>query len=147
MSGAIDNERFRKLLRSYPIGALEFLYDRYYKSLLNIARSLTHDPVASKDIVQETFICIWDNRKKLSKDHSQSIEHYLVRIVRNKSISFYKKTKHLNLDKLLFINDQQSFTANPIETRIIQAEIIQEIRYVISTFPKRGTRVPADENG
>lgn len=134
---AIDNERFRKLLRSYPVGAVELLYDLYYKSLLSIASSLTHDPDASEDIVQDTFLHIWENKEKLSQGHERSIEHYLVRVVRNKSISFYKRRKHFNVDNLRFLNNPANRGENPIETNIIEGEIIQEIRHFISTFPKR----------
>jgi len=84
-----DNERFRILLRNYPVQALELVYKLYYKSLLQIAWNLTRDSDAAKDIVQDAFMVLWADRKKLSKFNEKSIENYLVRIVRNKAVTFF----------------------------------------------------------
>lgn len=44
MAAVTDNERFRILLRSYPVEALELLYDLYYNTLLRIAWKLMNIP-------------------------------------------------------------------------------------------------------
>ena len=73
MSGRIDNERFRKLLLSLPGKALEILYDQYFLDLFRMAKFLTHDDNVAEDIVQETFVHVWENRKKLGRHHEKSI--------------------------------------------------------------------------
>jgi RNA polymerase sigma-70 factor (ECF subfamily) len=138
MSPVIDNERFRKLLQSYPIRAIAQLYDFYHKSLESISLGLTRDLDASKDIVQEVFYSVWKNSDQLSNFHERSIEHYLVKAVRFKSITYYKKENQLNIEKLEFLNRAPLEPAQlPYEHKIIEAEIIAEIREVIGTFPKR----------
>ncbi len=138
MSGFIENERFRKLLLSFPGKAIEFLYDQYYYSLVSIARRLTHDQKASEDIVQETFLHVWENHKQLGQYHERSIEHYLVRVVKNKSISRYKRTLQLNERKIEFFNGYSVHSNDPsIEDQIIQVEIDKEIRQLITSFPRR----------
>lgn len=135
MRAVVDNQKIRKLLRSYPTEAVKILYDFYYKSLLNIARALTYDPIASEDIVQEAFLIVLLNRVELSEHHERSIEHYLVKVVRNRSVSYYKKRKLLSLDNLIL---QTSHHREPsAESNIIEAEAEQEIRLMIGTFPKR----------
>jgi RNA polymerase sigma-70 factor (ECF subfamily) len=138
MSGFLENERFRKLLLSFPGKAIEFLYDQYYQSLVNIARRLTHDQKASEDIVQETFLHVWENHKQLGQYHERSIEHYLVRVVKNKAISRYKHTLQLNERKIEFINGY-SFNSNDpsVEDQIIKTEVNSQIRQIINSFPKR----------
>jgi RNA polymerase sigma-70 factor (family 1) len=138
MFGVIDNKRFRKLLLAFPAKAIELLYEQYYRGLINIAISFTHDPKVSEDIVQETFVHVWENHKKLGQDHNRSIEHYLVRVVKYKAISYYKRTLLLNEHKIRFLNGQ-AFHANdyPVEAKIIQREINREIRQAIALFPRR----------
>ncbi len=137
MAEAIDNERFRKLLISAPGKALEWLRDAYYVSLVEISMQLIQDRGASADIVQETFIYVWENRQKLSRYREQSIQHYLVRVVRNKSISFFKE--RLRMDKSLrYLKLEADPAVEPSpEAQLIAAEIRSELRNFIATFPKR----------
>jgi RNA polymerase sigma-70 factor (ECF subfamily) len=138
MSGAIDDERFRKLLLSVPAKAIAILYDYHYHGLVRIATSLTHDRKASEDIVQETFVLVWENYKQLGQPHNRSIEHYLVRVVRNKAISHYKRTLDLNEQRTLFLNGHGfAGSDHSIEAKLIRQEISREIRRVIIAFPKR----------
>ncbi|HEY9007449.1 MAG TPA: sigma-70 family RNA polymerase sigma factor [Ohtaekwangia sp.] len=139
MSIVTDNERIRKLLLSYPVGAMKLLYDEFHDSLLNISVYFTKDKEASKDIVQDTFYLVWKNREELGKHHERSIEHYLVRVVKYKSISYYKKTRQLNIDKLKFIQDQSDSRGivAPFEFELLENQILTQIRNFVSTLPKR----------
>ena len=138
MPSSIDNERFRKLLLSSPGTAIEILYHGYYKSLLNIAKYLTQDEDVSEDIVQETFIHVWQNHKRLGQFHTRSIQHYLVKVVKYKAITRYKETVQTGKRKKMFLNGQVHNPTEPsVETSIIELEIRKEIRQLISTFPQK----------
>ena len=138
MSGFIENEQFRKLLLAFPAKAIAFLYDQYYQSLIGIARKLTHDQKTSEDIVQETFVHVWENHQQLGQYHERSIEHYLVKVVKNKAISRYKRTLQLNERKMEFINGYFFRSNDPsVEDLIIKIEINKEIREIIRSFPRR----------
>jgi RNA polymerase sigma-70 factor (ECF subfamily) len=138
MSGVFDNARFRKLLLTVPVKAIELLYDHYYKNLFSLARSLTRDEVVSKDIVQETFVLVWEIRKDLATYEGRSIEHYLVRVVKYKSITSYRQSiKEIN-DKISYVNGHKvNMTEHSVEEKIVRLELLEEIRKVIKTFPKR----------
>jgi RNA polymerase sigma-70 factor (ECF subfamily) len=138
MEGFFDNERFRKLLLSFPAKAIEFLYAHYYQSLVAIAKTLTHSVAAAEDIVQETFVHVWENAAKLSQYHERSIQYFLVKVVRNKAITHYKKTLTLNdlIIKAEYYNAQN--TNDPsAEAELIKAEVIEDIRNYIKTFPRK----------
>src|SRR6476469_2181832 len=107
MPGVFDNERFRKLLLTVPVKAIELLYDHYSESLFRLARNLTKDEVASRDIVQETFTLIWEKRNQLANYHERSIEHYLVRVVKYKSITVFKQSQKETREKKEFANGYQ----------------------------------------
>lgn len=136
MAPFIDNVRFRNLLRAYPIKAIELLYDLYHKSLVRLAKSLTHDEEIAEDIVQEAFLHVWVKRAELCNDHTNSFEHYLVRVVRNKAITQYNKDKLKNNTYSMGLNYQHHTNDHTIENEIIQVEFVNEIRKVIAKFPR-----------
>jgi RNA polymerase sigma factor (sigma-70 family) len=133
---AINNDRFRMLLRSRPKEALELLYKIHYKSLLRLALTLTRDRDAARDVVQETFLHIWANRKELTTHHEKSIEHYLVRVVRNMSVTYFNRKQHIDIDDLTFLKKYKGAT-NPVEDSIVKRELISEMRFYILTLSMR----------
>jgi RNA polymerase sigma factor (sigma-70 family) len=133
----IDNSNFRKLLSSMPEKAIALLYDICRKPLVNIAWGLIHDRSAAEDIVQETFIYIWQNANQFSREHERSIHHLLVRIVTYKSITYYKKNVRLTKRKSLYLNGFHHHMHVTPEFNLIQNEILDEIHQTIATFPRR----------
>src|SRR5687768_14570374 len=87
-----DNEKLRDLILTWPDMAIKYLYDHYYNSLVHIAERQTHDWKASEDIVQEAFIEIWKNSKRLCAREGFLIRPYLVFLVKKKSITFYHQS-------------------------------------------------------
>lgn len=138
MPDFIDNEHLRNLLRTAPGDAIQILYDLYSGGLRNIARNLVHDESAAQDIVQEAFVHIWKNAHRLGELHEKSIQHYLVRIVRNRSITYYQDSRKDEARKSDFVIEHagQSFE-DPIEVLLIVNENTQELRDLINTFPQR----------
>lgn len=136
MSDVINNERFRILLRVDPVEALQLLHECYAQDLLKIAYRFTRDEEASRDIVQETFLHVWSRRKELSKHHEKSIQHYLARTVRNMSVSYFRRKRHLSIDDFQFLNLYRYGTV-PFEDALMEEEIVSKIRDFIATFPIR----------
>ncbi len=134
MSAPLNDYEIRKLLFSLPGKAIRILCDRYYGGLVEIALSLTHDDAAAKDIVQEAFFHVWRNSRRLGKQHERSIEHYLVRIVRNRAMSYYNKSL-FNERKIHAVRVEES--EQSAESHIIQFEIAREIADMIARFPPR----------
>lgn len=137
MSDIRDNERFRKLLLSLPEKAIKLLYDEYYHSLVRIARELTGDEIVAKDIAQEAFVAVWENARKLAQYHPESIQHYLVRIVRNKSVDHFRENVLLSITVDNFLNNHVAATEPSVESQIIRFETNRQVRQLIRTFPRR----------
>ncbi len=131
----IDNEHFRALLRASPAEAIDVLYRHAFAGLVQFSESLTKNRHASLDIVQEAFIHIWQNRDALSQPNEQSIQAYLVRYVKLKSMTEY--TQKMRHEELLRLSSATPLNGHTIETEIIRGEIRAELRKVISTFPRR----------
>lgn len=71
--------------------AYDFLMDSYYKNLCAYAFTLTKDHADAEDIVQNVFVEIWINRKKINPD--LSLKSYMYRSVYNGFIDHYRKNK------------------------------------------------------
>jgi RNA polymerase sigma-70 factor (ECF subfamily) len=137
MSDTLDNERFRKLLLSLPEKAMKLLYDLYYHRLVRIAFELTGDDTVAEDIAQETFVAVWKNARKLAKYHPESIQHYLVKIVRNKSVDHFRENFALSSTRENFFNNHVAASERSAESQIIRIEINRQIRQLIESFPQR----------
>src|SRR5882757_3885798 len=124
MFGAVNDERFRNILLSSPGTAIEILYHQYSGKLKKIAFYLTKDQEVAEDIVEDAFIHIWENSKKLGKYHERSIHHYLVKVVKYKAISHYKAANSLAEKKAKYSDYRRGDLLVPsVETAMIEMEI------------------------
>ncbi len=76
------------LVRAVAAGSQEslaILYDRYAESLFRLAVRLTNDRTSAEEIVQETFLALW-NRAELFKPTSGSLATWLRVIARNRAL-------------------------------------------------------------
>lgn len=71
--------------------AFQELFEKEYEGLCRYAYTFLHDEHAAEDVVQETFVKIWETKKALLQDNS--IRFYLFTAVRNNSISYLRKAK------------------------------------------------------
>jgi RNA polymerase sigma-70 factor (ECF subfamily) len=67
------------------------IYHKHFNGLANYAYSVLQDKDAAKDVVQDVFLDLWNKRETLSI--TTSLEAYLVRAVKFKSIDFIRKDK------------------------------------------------------
>ena len=69
--------------------AYQELFHSQYNDLCNYAYSFLKDDAAAEDVVQETFIKLWEKHRELIS--IPNIKAYLFRAVRNNSISALRK--------------------------------------------------------
>ena len=74
--------------------AFQQFYNKYYQRLLSFIVTFTNNRDQAKDIVQEAFVVLWTNRKKL--DTSKSPKSYIFLIAKNIFIDNYRKEKRDN---------------------------------------------------
>lgn len=65
--------------------AFNCLFRSLYPRLIHFASKYNRNKAVARDIVQDAFIALWEKRKQLDPD--RSIQAYLYRIVRNKSLN------------------------------------------------------------
>jgi len=80
------------LLRGLSAGdqaAFKALYDKYHHGLYRKTFQLLHSPSATEDIIQETFITLWEKRKEI--DIARPLGPWLFTITFNRAINHLKK--------------------------------------------------------
>jgi len=85
----LSEENLVKLLAAGDEKAFEKLYVKYKEKLNYYCFSILSDPDASEDVVQDTFIKVWETRESI---HSQmSFSSYLFTIAHNKAITYIRR--------------------------------------------------------
>ncbi len=138
MPDALNNRDIRQLLRTHPVDAVTILYDRYAGALRSIARHLVHDPLPAEEIVQDVFVHVWLNAYRLGTMHDRSLEHYLVRVVRNRAMTYYTDSLNERERRKNFVREQgDTKSEDSFEAALIRSEAARELRRLIDTFPGR----------
>jgi RNA polymerase sigma-70 factor (ECF subfamily) len=113
--------------------AFDQLFHRYQQATLNFCIALLKDYNEAENIVQESFIKIWEIRNRL--DPEKKFSSYLFTIVRNKSFDYFHRVKkEQTLRQQLWANLQEfhHLPQNPDENREIPLE-----NMIASLPPKR----------
>lgn len=72
--------------------AYELFYKAEFNNVLFFISRYIKDNQSAKDIVQESFIALWNNREKI--DNSKNIRTFIFTIAKNKAINFLKSSHH-----------------------------------------------------
>lgn len=123
------DEQESHILRELKQGnhsALKKIFELYYEPLVRYAGRVTHDREASREIIQELFIAIWQNREELKlrfrlKTYLFSAAHHrALNWVRHKKVEEKVREKSWAdlLDSTTPPPDVQPFMAYHIETAV-----------------------------
>ncbi|MCL2652128.1 MAG: RNA polymerase sigma-70 factor [Candidatus Azobacteroides sp.] len=132
----LSEENLVKLLAAGDEKAFEKLYAKYKEKLYYYCFSILSDPDASEDVVQDTFIKVWENRKSV---HAQmSFSSYLFTIVHNKAVTYIRRlqTEKTIIDQ--WLTEEYSKPDESTMTGIISGEYELFFKKAIENLsPKR----------
>jgi len=112
----------------------DLLMNLYYQNLCSYAQTLCHDQYKAEDIIQNVFVKIWTNRKKLNPE--LSLKNYLYKLAYNEFIDQYRKNKSL---KYLYL-DEKYFEAVNLASKIKDEEkesLIRLMNTEIDNLPSK----------
>lgn len=115
--------------------ALEKLYTCYFYDLLRYSMMYVSSEHDAEEIVSDTFLTVWENRKNLLK--LSNFNAYIYTIVRNKSISSFRTshTQDVNLENTPI--DIFAYTDVTPEDELISKEKVAEINSAINSLPNK----------
>lgn len=112
-----------------------------YPRLKGYCNLFISDKSQVEDIIQETFISLWDNRSSIKAN--KTIESYVFVILRNKCLNFLKKQKientkvdveTLKVEELQFLY-QLDFTEK--EDKSLEEELIESFKDAVNELPDK----------
>ena len=79
------------------------IYKLYYKAMYNISLRIVNDPMEAEDIMQESFLAAFEEIGSYSG--TVSFGAWLKRIVRNRSIDYFRKNSRFELEGIEAIEE------------------------------------------
>jgi len=126
---------------SYQLSLKEYrnIFHSLYKPLCLFANSYVENIDASKDLVQDVFIKIWEDQVDFQSE--ACVKSYLYTAVKNKSLDYlkskrYKSTDYLSAQKMEDINTDAFFMR---EVVVLETAVILE--KAIGTLPSKCAQI------
>ena len=114
MSVPVEELSDEALIHALALGviwSLEVLYERYSRLLYSIAYRMVPDHQVAEDLLQETFVSVWQNAGSYSSQ-SGAVRSWLVAIIRHRTIDYLRK-----------LRTRQDFKLTPIDELIYDDEL------------------------
>ncbi len=111
----------------------EQLFRQYFSDLCNFARSYVNDNDTAKEITQNVFINLWQNKKGI--DSSKSVKSYLFTSVRNRCLNYIRDNKKFR-SNVLDVEIADYETAYESDTFSV-AELETKISSALDKLPER----------
>ena len=117
--------------------AFEGLFNKYYSPLVSYINTFTNDIYLSEDIVQQTFIVLWDKRLKLNI--TKSPKSYLYSVAYNMYIDHYRKLKKQDL----FFDELRESALRSIinEDDELAEKRIKKLKTIVENLPPRCKKI------
>lgn len=119
--------------------AFEILFRKYYEGLLRFIWSYVKSEAVAEELIQDVFLKIWKNRKKL--EIRESVSAYLYRSARNMSIDY---VRHAEVEqswaeekRSLYDLENQLLLDKQVNDRLI----LDEVKKAIQSLPERRREV------
>lgn len=119
-----------QLIKAFKKGdaeAFKLLFERYHKRLYSFLFRLLKSREDAEEIVQETFLKIWESRESYWEDYP--FESLLFRIARNSSLNYVRK----KVNRKVF-EDHIDFFTEVSEGQADQYVLFQETQSIIETI-------------
>jgi len=120
-------------LKEDDINALEVIFNKYYTNLCRYLTLIFKNQIIVEHIVQDLFLYLWENRKKI--EINTSLNSYLYTAARYKALNRIRDNKKFT-DKIIELESINDYNTKPDEFLEIQ-ELQKIIDNAISTLPPR----------
>jgi len=114
--------------------ALKELYTYYFEKLARFVLLYAKSEESTEEIISDTFLIIWQNRKKLPE--IKNFNSYIYKIARNKAISYYRTVNmHYETINDTIPIDLYYNTYTTPEEEMIEKEMIEKLDRTINSLP------------
>lgn len=113
----------------------EFVYNTYAKDIRRFLFFKTQDIAVAEDILQDTFVKLWENCKSVDPD---KVKSYLYKIANNK---FINEKKHEKVVKNFEKQNKKIDTNESPEFILLEKEFIEKLERTIASLPEKQKEV------
>jgi RNA polymerase sigma-70 factor (ECF subfamily) len=131
-----ERELIELLKKDDPL-AMQTIFKTFHSSLCRLVYNISKDADQAKDIVQDVFIKVWQNRHELNI--TGSLEAYLRRAAVNTALNHIERNQR-SKTRELYESNLTRLAANPTAEAMSYKELSQHANKAISELPVR-TRV------
>jgi RNA polymerase sigma-70 factor (ECF subfamily) len=136
----MKNEELDILMLKIKLGnkqAFRKIFQHFYIDLCLFIDKILFDIDLSKDIAQDTFVKLWDNRHKI--EECRDLKNYLWTMAKNRALDSIRKSNLKFLYQSYTINNQQIIynQTEEIEVKELESKLIK----VIQNFPEKTKEV------
>jgi RNA polymerase sigma-70 factor (ECF subfamily) len=121
-------------LKSGDPGSFSDIFSVYYKDLVFFAYSFTHDLPSAEDIVQDTFIKLWEDHEKLIV--TVSLKSILLKTVQNKCIDWHRHRKIVN-NRSTYIIDNSPLYEYDTDNYVLKSELEGMLENALESLPEK----------
>jgi RNA polymerase sigma-70 factor (ECF subfamily) len=115
--------------------AFNVLFKRYWKKLFMTAYTFLKDKDACEEIIQDIFVYLWNNRRRLA---IESFPKYLATTTRHKVYNYLRSVKSSHITYVEDLNDtSEGFCINQGDENIRQHELDQQLHSYLDLLPNR----------
>lgn len=123
----------------------EELFNLYYMRLQRYAQHFVNNPAAVQDILQDSFISLWEKRETLQLN---AIKPLLFTIVRNNCLNFLRKQKTQKQINTQRIKDDEQWERlylvdffNDAEQSLLYQEFQEQVQQILKQLPQRSQQI------
>lgn len=125
-----------RLISKGNVKAFERIFFQYQPRLIFFLTGLIHDEAVAHDMVQDLFMSLWENRKKLSE--VQSLSGYLFKIARCAVYNYYDHTAVQNKYTSEYLLNHSSNESISEEEQLFAKELNELVNKTIESLsPQR----------
>lgn len=135
--GSNEKVLVKKMRSGDPI-AFEKLYLKYSTALTSHLLFMLKSPEWAQEVLQETFMTIWEQRSKI--DIEKCFKSYLYKIATNKTYKIFRKAAYDNAYRLQMLEVLEK-GHQPIEAYIYAKENEQLVQSLLNKMPERQREV------
>ena len=125
-----------KRLRDSDEEAFAFLFDTYGKSLYFYCNSILKNSTFGEDVVQESFVNLWERRKDFVA--LLPVRVFLYQTARNKCMDLLKHEQVIHKHEASLVKE---FSEDFLDEKMIEEEMLGEIYRAIDELPSECGRV------
>jgi len=126
-------------LHPMTLEGFKSLFDALYPSLCLFANKYLKDAETSKDIVQEVFIKVWE--QKIPYPNFYAIKSFLYKSVKNRCLDFLKSKYHRSVSQSPDIDFDQMSTEAFFLTQLVIIDTYSQLETAIEQLPKNCERI------